>query len=52
MVEKMKLSMLKEELSSGFYHDSRLAKCQNGHLRELIDNHKEKSVTMLGGGEN
>jgi hypothetical protein len=47
----MNPNMLKEELSSGFGCDTLLTWCQNGHLRELIDNHKDTIITMLGGGK-
>ena len=32
--------MLEEDLSNGFHRDTLLARCQNGHLKELIVNNK------------
>jgi hypothetical protein len=47
----MNLKILKDYLSSGFDYDTLLTWCQNGHLRESIENHKDTIVTMLGGGK-
>ena len=40
--------ILKEDLGHGLSCDSILAGCQNGHLRELINNHKNVVIAMLG----
>ena len=47
----MNPNMLKEELSSGLEYDTLFAWCQNGHLREPTDDHKDTIMTMFGGGE-
>jgi len=39
----------KEEFSSGFGYDILLAGCHNGHLSELIDDHKNTIISMLIG---
>ena len=41
--------MLKEELGHGLNCDILLASCQNGHFRELINNHKNVVIVMLCG---
>ena len=37
----------KEEFRSGFYCDILLASCHNGHLREIVDDHKNTVIAML-----
>lgn len=44
----MNPKMLQEELSVGIDCDTLLAGCQNGHLRELINNHKYTVIPILG----
>jgi hypothetical protein len=44
----MNPNMLKEEISSGLGCDTLLAGCQNCHLRESINHHKETVITMFG----
>ena len=41
--------MLKEEIGCGLIYDIILVGYQNGHLRELINNHKNAVVSILGG---
>ena len=38
---------LKEELSSGFFYDTLLAVCHDGHLRESVDDHENTIIYML-----
>jgi hypothetical protein len=41
----------KKSLDNGLDCDTLLAGDQNGHLRELINNHEYTVISMLGGGE-
>jgi hypothetical protein len=41
----------KEELGSGLYYDSLLARNRNRHLREAINKHKNTVISPLGGWE-
>ena len=45
---KMKSYTLKDEISHGLTCDSLLAGYQNCHLGELIKNHKNIVISMLG----
>jgi hypothetical protein len=45
---KMNPNTLKEELNSGLDYDALLLGCQNCHLRELINDHEDIVITMLG----
>jgi hypothetical protein len=47
----MNPNMLKEDPRSGLGYDTLFTWCQNYHLRESIDEHKGKIMTMLGGGQ-
>jgi len=40
--------MLKEQLSSVLDYDAPLARSQNYHLREFINDHEDIVITMLG----
>jgi hypothetical protein len=40
--------MLKEEIRHGLNCDILLARCQNGHLGEPINNHNNVVISMLG----
>jgi hypothetical protein len=40
--------MSKEYLGGGLDCDALLARCQNCHLREPINDHKDKVIPMLG----
>jgi hypothetical protein len=44
----MNPNTLKEELNNDLHCDTLLAKCQNCHLRESINDHKFIVITMLG----
>ena len=46
---EMKPYMLKEDLGCGLSYDSLLVSFQNGHLRKLINNHKNTVVVMICG---
>jgi hypothetical protein len=43
----MNPNSLEEELGNGFYYDTFLVGCQDGHLRELVNKNKYIIVTML-----
>lgn len=45
----MKPNTLKEGFSSGFSYDTILTRCQNGHIRELIEHHKHTIIAILIG---
>jgi hypothetical protein len=44
----MNPNTLKEYLSSGLDVDTLLVECQNYHIRESINDHKDIVITMLG----
>jgi hypothetical protein len=44
----MNPNTFKEELSGGLGCDSLLVGCQNFHLRESINDHKDTIIPMLG----
>jgi hypothetical protein len=45
---KMNPITCKEDLSGGLNRDSLLARCQNCHLRELINDHEDTIIPILG----
>lgn len=45
---KMNPNTLKEENNSGLCCDIILVGCQNGHLRDVMNNHKYTSFDILG----
>lgn len=38
-----------EEFGSGFCCDTLLVGCQNGHLRESVDDHENTLISLFGG---
>jgi hypothetical protein len=44
----MNPNTLEEEINDVFYYDTFLANCQDGHLREPINNSKYTIITMRG----
>jgi hypothetical protein len=47
----MNPKIIKEDLSSGLKCDTPVMRFQNGHIRELIEGHKDTIVIFLGGGK-